>query len=77
MCEAQEPNRGTCCELVLVLARSHLVSTARVGKKRASKDAGVRGKLTFDYCENEVLSQVILFFLFCFVLSVILCVYVI
>lgn len=46
------------CQLVAIIARSHLLLTAGVGKKRKSRDNPQREQQIFDYIENEFMLMV-------------------
>ena len=46
------------CQLVTIIARSHLLLTAGVGKKRKSSENPQREQQIFDYIENEFMLKV-------------------
>lgn len=52
---------ASACQLVVVIARSHVHLTADVGQKRKTRDGPLdlqREQQTFDYIENECMLKV-------------------
>lgn len=54
------PSINSSNQLVIVIARSHLVLSVDVGKKRKNKASGTpKEQQIFDYFENEIMLKVI------------------
>ena len=46
------------CQLVVIIARSHVHLTADVGQKRKTRDTSLEQRIGFDYIENEFMFKV-------------------